>query len=742
MIKKHNISKFTIFYFFLSILLNTTFLNAQNRILVWVDEFNDSIDYSAWDYDLGFSGDNLQYYTIRAQNVQVVDSVLNIIVLDELYMGFNYTSACLKTKLNWKYGRFEALIDLPATTGFVPAFWLLPADNIYDWWPNSGEIDIMEQPTNQPSTIYGTVHTEAYNFFSGTIPPGDTIHVPDAQTTFHLYAVEWTPNQIDFYVDGQNYFSFSNDHSGSATWPFDKPFFIILNVAVGGGWCGPPNSTTVFPAIMEVDYVRVYQYFDDIGVNGTDFTPYFSSNNSYSVPDIASASYAWEVPGNAQIVSGQNTNQIEVDWNYFGGDVNAQVTTSTASQTINFPVKVSNNLLKNGGFEKGVKYWNEISHVYVDWNLDTNTVFYGNQSLSADVQTLGSNPWDIQFSQKDIYLQAGEEYILRFWARTDNTTGDINVAFVGLDPFIVYYGDLFQLTNNWTQYEINYTATTTDTVALNIDLGFQTGIYYLDNFILTTPELLNANQIQNADFFDADSNWNLVTLSGAQATGSVIEGEYSVSITNGGSNIWDVHLGQSGINAENGQEYTVSFDAYAASPRNIYALVGKNSDPWTVYAGQTFAVTTTKQTYSYTFIMNEPSDSQARFGFDIGGSTTDLYFDNIRISPGTNPSVISEPETVPQSIELFQNYPNPFNPTTKIKFEIPKSENVKIEVFNMIGQKVGNLLNKQMPSGSHEVEFIANDLPNGVYLYRIEAGDPSTGSGQRFQEVKKMILIK
>jgi len=732
----YNISKFTKFCFFLIIPLNTTFLNAQNRILVWADEFDQSIDFSVWDYDLGGAWGGLHYYTNRPANMTVVDSVLNIIVLEEPYMGFDYTSARMKTKINWRYGRFEALIDLPATTGFVPAFWLLPADNIYGWWPNSGEIDIMEQPTNQPSTIYGTVHTEAYNFYGGTIPPGDTIHIPDAQTAFHLYAVEWTPNQVDFFVDNQHYFTFFNDQAGVSTWPFDKPFFIILNVAVGGGWCGPPDSTTVFPAIMEVDYVRVYQYFDDIDVDGSDFIPYFSSNNSYSIPDINGASYTWEVPGNAQIVSGQNTKQIEVDWNCFGGDVKANVTTSAASRVLNFPVNVSNNLIKNGGFEKGVKYWNEISHVYVDWNLDSNTVFYGNQSLSADVQTLGSNPWDIQFSQKDIYLEVGEDYILRFWAKTDNNSGDISAAIVGLDPFIVYYGEVFQLTNSWTQYEINYTATTTDTVALNIDLGFQTGIYYLDNFILTTPELLNANQIQNADFFDADSNWNFITLSGAQAIGTVIDGEYSVSITNSGSNIWDVHLGQSGIDMENGQEYTVSFDAYAASPRNIFALVGKNSDPWTVYhAPQVFAINTSKQTYTYSFIMNESSDNQARFGFDIGGSTTDLYFDNIRVSSGTNPSVISEPETVPQSIQLFQNYPNPFNPSTTIKFSISATEFVTLKIYDTLGQKITTIVSDNLSAGNYHYIWDASGFASGVYYYKLE-------SNSGFVEKNKMLLLK
>jgi hypothetical protein len=496
---------------------------------------------------------------------------------------------------------------------------------------------------------------------------------------------------------------------------------------------------------MEVDWVRVYQYFADVAVKGSDFIPYFSSDISYSVADINNASYSWEVPGNAQIVAGQNTNKINVDWNYFGGDIKANVTTNVGTQIINFPVRVSNNLLKNSGFEKGVKYWNAIAGypAQVDFSLSTDTVFYGHQSLSVDVQTLGVNSWDIQCSQKDIILEAGKEYTIRFWAKTDNTTGDINLAIISFDPFVVYYSEVIHLTNNWTQYEINYTATTSDLVALNIDLGFQTGVYYLDNFLLTTPELLNGNQIKNADFFDADSNWNFITLSSAQATGTVIDGEYMVSISNGGNNVWDIHLGQSGINMVSGQEYTVSFDAYAEAPRTISALVGKNSEPWTVYhEAQIFSLTTIKQTYTYTFIMNDPSDIQARFGFDIGGSGIDVYFDNIRVSSGTTPVNLSEIQTPPKSIQLFQNYPNPFNPATTIQYEVRSRQFVLLKVFDVLGIEIETLVNEEKSAGTYELNWNAENLPSGIYFCRLQTGDPSTSSGQSFVQTRKMILLK
>ena len=123
-----------IYLLFLFAFLCTGFLHAQNRVLVWADEFNDSIDFSVWDFDIGPTNDNIHYYTNRPENMQVIDSVLNIIALEETYMGYNYSSALLKTKINWKYGRVEARINLPETKGFVPAFWMLPIENSYGWW--------------------------------------------------------------------------------------------------------------------------------------------------------------------------------------------------------------------------------------------------------------------------------------------------------------------------------------------------------------------------------------------------------------------------------------------------------------------------------------------------------------------------------------------------------------------------------------------------------------------------------
>ena len=170
------------------------------------------------------------------------------------------------------------------------------------------------------------------------------------------------------------------------------------------------------------------------------------------------------------------------------------------------------------------------------------------------------------------------------------------------------------------------------TASFNVDMGGHTGRYYFDDFALTTPELTQSNQIENPDFSNGDSAWTLSTLWPAQATAAVENGEYAVSISHGGTNVWDINAGQAGLLIENGKRYIVSFDAYAAAPRQISALVGKNAAPWTIYSGsQVISLTTTKKTYTYSFTMNYETDSQARLGFDIGGSSTDVVFDNIML---------------------------------------------------------------------------------------------------------------
>lgn len=240
--------------------------------LVWSDEFNyeglpDSLK---WGYDkgtgcpqnCGWGNKELQYYTWnRAENARVQNGHLIIEARREEYQGAAYTSARLasRNKGDWQYGRMEIRAKLPAGRGLWPAIWMLPTQWEYGGWPRSGEIDIMENVGYWPDSVFGTVHTKAYNGMLGTQITKGISH-PDLSSAFHVYAIEWTADSISFLVDGQSYNHFKNDRTGFAAWPFDKEFHLLLNIAVGGNWGGKFGvDEAVFPRQMIVDWVRVYQ---------------------------------------------------------------------------------------------------------------------------------------------------------------------------------------------------------------------------------------------------------------------------------------------------------------------------------------------------------------------------------------------------------------------------------------------------------------------------------------------------
>ncbi len=247
----------------------------KGYILVWSDEFkgkNASLpDAAKWTYDIGGSGwgnHELEYYTNRAENARIEHGKQVITARAETYTGpdskkFSYTSARLNTQglFSQAYGRFEARIKLPAGQGIWPAFWMLGENIAADGWPKCGEIDIMENIGKEPGINHGSLHGPGSISRTGDFTK--TIRLPAGKRLsddFHLYAVEWEPRVVRFYLDSNLYATFTSAQwPAGGTWVFDHPFFIILNIAVGGDWPGAPDATTVFPQTMQVDYVRVYK---------------------------------------------------------------------------------------------------------------------------------------------------------------------------------------------------------------------------------------------------------------------------------------------------------------------------------------------------------------------------------------------------------------------------------------------------------------------------------------------------
>jgi beta-glucanase (GH16 family) len=259
---------------------NPTLLMADNfevspgdsLTLVWSDEFNAAqLDPESWFFEEGdgsrygvpgWGNNELQWYL--PNNAQLENGNLVITVRNQVSNGKNYTSARINTRdrFAFRYGRIEASIRLPGGQGTWSGFWMLPQDNVYGGWAASGEIDIMEAVNlgvADNNTIHGTIHYGGES--PGNLSAGSEYLVPtDAAANFHVYAIEWDPTEIRWYVDDVLYLTKNAWSSTGAAFPapFDQHFHILFNVAVGGNWPGSPDASTVFPVTMEVQYVRVY----------------------------------------------------------------------------------------------------------------------------------------------------------------------------------------------------------------------------------------------------------------------------------------------------------------------------------------------------------------------------------------------------------------------------------------------------------------------------------------------------
>lgn len=252
--------------------------------LIWSDEFDndgppDPTKWNIEEWQRGYVNDEDQAYTARDKNLRIEDGNLIIEAFKEDYQDASYTSGRIQSsgKADFLYGRFEIRAKLPGGQGTWPAIWMLPSNpftyattctNDKDWqsnddcdaWPNSGEMDIMEHVGFQRNHIHGTVHTKA-NYWRMWEQRKGRILINDAADAYHVYALVWTPERIDTFVDDSLYFTYINENKGWQEWPFDQPFHLILNIAVGGAWgrAGGPIDDSIFPQRMLVDYARVYR---------------------------------------------------------------------------------------------------------------------------------------------------------------------------------------------------------------------------------------------------------------------------------------------------------------------------------------------------------------------------------------------------------------------------------------------------------------------------------------------------
>lgn len=268
-IQYHRLAKLVSILAVLTLSFQAKGRDASGWHLLWSDEFKQANgsapNPSKWSHEIGGNGwgnNEWEYYTARTNNARIENGKLVIEARKEHFGNRTITSARLTTrgKFTFTFGRAEARIKIPRGPGVWPAFWTLGADIDSRGWPDCGEIDIIENVGKEPATIHGTVHGPGY---SGNHGIGGPVTLPGAAAIaddFHVFAVECEPDRIAWFLDNKEYFSVTPASlPKGARWAFDGPKFLLLNLAVGGKWPGPPDANTRFPLKMIVDYVRVYE---------------------------------------------------------------------------------------------------------------------------------------------------------------------------------------------------------------------------------------------------------------------------------------------------------------------------------------------------------------------------------------------------------------------------------------------------------------------------------------------------
>jgi beta-glucanase (GH16 family) len=458
--------------------------------LVWADEF----DYtglpnpSKWSFETegnawGWGNKEEQYYTEnRLENAKVGDGVLKIIARKENYAaGFDYTSARIRTKgkADWLYGRFEMSAKLPSGKSIWPAFWMMPVDTYYGPWPACGEIDIMEFFGFIPNKAHFSIHTKKYNHKIGTHKTKQVVN-GTLNDTFHVYAVEWFPNRLDFYLDGHKVFTFRKKRNVPDVWPFDRRFYLILNNAVGGEFYRSMVhgiDKTVFPQEYIIDYVRVYQWNDNAPHSLS------ASAGTGGKVEVTPVKEKYDPAENVTLTAKPDPG---FRFDYWSGDLAGSNPVRSFPLLLDTDAKANflpeNELIANGGFDYNLDHWN----LWVDPNAAQVDQFNVDQgAVKIKIRKAGQYDWQVQFSQPLAYKE-GRLYRLSFNARSEQTHR-IRVSFnQNHQPYTSYGAKSFTLTPEWQTFtlETKMDFPSDAQSRLEFDLGSKKGTIWLDEISL------------------------------------------------------------------------------------------------------------------------------------------------------------------------------------------------------------------------------------------------------------------
>ncbi|MBN2485784.1 MAG: carbohydrate-binding protein [Bacteroidales bacterium] len=522
----------------------TLTMNAQWE-LVWSDEFNSGTtpSTSKWRYDIWAPGNvnnEKQAYTNRWENCRIENGVLKIEARRDWHNGYEYTSARLNSTIGWTYGRFEARMKLPGGWGTWPAFWLYPDnESIYGWnsetnywWPNCGEIDIMEEVGYDESQIHASVHSNLYYFKKGNQRTGST-WINGVSTGFHVYACEWYADRIDFFVDGVKFWSVYNDWTGWQAWPFNHNFHIILNLAVGGDWGGAQGiDPNIWPRSLDIDYVRVYKAASNCGNN--------------AVPGKIETEKYCQMSGIQVETCSEGTQNV--GWIDNGDWMNYNISVPSAgSYRVSYRVASPNStgslrLDKDAGATTlgtmaipntgGWQSWATVSNVV---NLPAGTYSIGLNALTGGFNI---NWIDIQPNNTQSFYQKieAENYTSMSGIQTENCSeGTLNVGWIDA--------------NDWMSYNVNLPYTGTYTVKYRVASPNTTGTMVLSK---------NGSDIHSRTVPSTGGWQNWTTLS---QNVNLTSGQQSLALfaRTGGYNInwWSIEWGANGTKAANDDDFII-----------------------------------------------------------------------------------------------------------------------------------------------------------------------------------------
>ncbi len=685
----------------------TQTISAQNYQLVWSDEFNGTeLNTDDWAFETGPNPANneSQYYTSRPENCTLKEGMLVITGKKENYGGMSYTSARIKTKQNWEYGKFEARIKLPYGKGIWPAFWMLGKNISSVGWPACGELDIMELTGggNGDKTVYGTAHWDqnghaqyglSYSLSSGKFADD-----------FHVFTATWDPQKIQWYVDGFKYCTI--DITPSALSEFHNQFYIILNLAIGGNWPGYPDNSTVFPQVMYVDYVRVYQDASSIpSINLIEPTDNSIYNNGANFSLKSNIDYDGKIQ------------KVE----FFQG-------AAKIGETDVEPFEWSLENVPSGCYKFSAK-------AITEKGFSTNS-----NEVSVTVGSCGEAPYKANAAvipgtiEAENYDLGGAE-VAYHDADAANSGGSYRpndgVDIQECEDINGGYNIGWVSAGEWLAYSVLVSTDGSYNFESRLAASSGGGIYHfeIDGNDVTGPI--------NVSGTGGWQTWATFVKQGVHLSqGTKI---FKIVIDQGEFNLNKIDVVPAGVSSQiklispNGNEvwgknfvHEIKWESVKVSDLQI----GYSTDGGIHWNFVTTGTPAAYGTYRW-LVPNIDSDSCKVMLIDKNNSSLRAESENTFTI--TQLSDVKD-ENLIKDYSLKQNYPNPFNPSTTINFSIPKSEFVSLKVYDILGREISTLINEAKNAGNYSLDFHAENLPSGIYFYKITSGS--------FSELKKMILLR